>query len=192
MQLAREYLLFQYEQARAWAMEQLTRTEIIREYVQIGEDERTTPELIASVSREMGVNPLITEAIIEQESGGKADAIRFEPHVFARLKTGSEDQRRMLASSHGLLQVMGHHAANTCGLKSWSELYKRSQNIRCGLTILKHALHQHRSVMKPGQRLRLALRSYNGSGEKAEQYADSVMARIADKLLTTRGLGEGI
>lgn len=164
----------QYRAARTAILAQLTRVEVVREMLPAREV--STAELVATLSREMGINPIVTHAIIEQESGGREDALRFEPHVYARVKGRTDEERRMLASSFGLTQVMGYHARQTCGLKSWAELLQPEKNIRCGLTVL-------RDNLKRTRRLRDALRMYNGSGERAEAYAEKVLARIGEKLV---------
>lgn len=187
----KQYAVTQYDRAYTWALEQVTRTEIIREYVHV--EEATTEALVQSIARKMGMNPIIVEALIEQESAKRHDAIRFEEHVYRRISLEApglpDDQRRMLASSHGLMQVMGHNARRMCSM-SWADLYDRRKNIECGVTILKKNLTAHKTVKEPGARLRLALRDYNGRGERAEAYADRVMGRIADMLLVN--LGEGL
>lgn len=171
---------------KSWGLERLTRVEVVREYVQ--PLDLPVGEIIRRVSDEMGVNPVITKAIAMRESRLEPDAIRFEPKVFSRLKVGSEDQRRMLASSHGVMQIMGFNQ-DICGLKSWAELYDPAVNVRCALYILKKNAQEARSIKNPAARLREALRRYNGSGEHAENYADAVMANIADELLNDLGRG---
>ena len=146
------------------------------------ESEVDTKELVTTISQQMGVNPVITHAIIQAESGYNPAAIRFED---GKTPKGADSATRMKFASHGLMQVMGFNAKK-CGL-DWPDLYSKSDNIRCGLTILKDNLHSIKPNGTPSERLRTALRMYNGSGTMAEQYADRIMGAIADKLLTNIG-----
>lgn len=170
-------LTLQYHVARVAVRSLFVRAPVVRELVPAREV--STSELVATLSREAGINPIVTHAIIEQESGGKEDALRFEPHVYARMRGKTDEERRMLATSFGLTQVMGYHARQTCGLKSWAELLQPEKNIRCGLTVLKG------NIKRTGK-LRAALVAYNGSGPDAERYGERVLARIAEKLIEGR------
>lgn len=174
---AYDYAARQYRAARTAILAQLTRVEVVREMLPAREI--LTKDLVTSLSREFGINPIVTEAIIEQESGGKEDALRFEPHVYARVRGKTDEERRMLASSVGLMQVMSYHARQTCGLASWAELFDRANNIRCGLTVLKG------NIKRTGK-LRASLVAYNGSGPNAERYAEKILAKVGEKLIEVR------
>lgn len=169
-----DYATRQYRAAAEYLAARLGETHIVRELVPAREV--PTAELVRHLSIEAGISPIVTEAIIEQESGGKEDALRFEPHVYARVRGKTDEERRMLATSFGLTQVMGYHARQTCGLKSWAELLQPEKNIRCGLTVLKG------NIKRTGK-LRAAIVAYNGSGPDAERYGERVLARIAEKLI---------
>lgn len=160
-------------------MSRLRTVEVVKEYVD--PLDHATPELIEIVSKEMGINPVITDAIIQKESSYQNSSIRTEEKLCDRLQV-QDDNGVMLCSSHGLMQILGIEARRQCKIE-WSQLYDRRTNIKCGLTILKNNLVQTKEK-QPGRRLREALRIYNGSGPKAEAYADSVMSLIADRLLT--------
>lgn len=180
--IARNQLVAWYQQSVAWVQRQTKGAEIVK--VWVNAEEVPTSELIRRFSLEAKLNPIITHAIIEEESNGRIDAIRFEQHVFNRLPTRDAEQKRMLASSHGLMQVMGYHAAQSCHLQTWAELYDRAKNIKCGLKILSNNLKAAKGGT-PAERLRNSLKAYNGSGPIAEEYAERIMARIADLLLTS-------
>lgn len=57
-----------------------------------------------------GLDPLLVEAIVIQESGGNTDAFRFEPDFWNRYLKGNPKYRalnpRRVSSSYGLMQVM--------------------------------------------------------------------------------------
>lgn len=178
----RDYAVDQYHSGMAWVAQYFTRVEVVKEYVNPHEVELGT--LIRDISKDMGVNPVITFAIVEKESNFNSNAIRFEDDMTPK---NADAQTRMKYASHGLMQIMAFNSKR-CGLE-WSELYDRSKNIRCGLKILKDNLKESQAKT-PAGRLRLALRKYNGRGEKAENYADAVMANIADALL--QNLGDGV
>jgi soluble lytic murein transglycosylase-like protein len=170
------------EEAKAAAVERFGLREVV---VKVAKpEELDTEEIIEAISAEFGVAPIVTKAMALQESGGweRADRVRFEPHLHGKFKTPAglnEIEKQFYASSFGLLQVIwGYHGEGTCGLSSYSQLLDVSTNIRCGLTVLTNNLKDVKGT--PGQRLRVALRKYNGSGPDAEAYATKVMARIAE------------
>jgi soluble lytic murein transglycosylase-like protein len=57
-----------------------------------------------------GLDPLLVEAVVVQESGGNTDAFRFEPDYWNRYLKGNPKYRglnpRRVSSSYGLMQVM--------------------------------------------------------------------------------------
>ena len=146
--------------------------------MQVERSEPSFNELLQTVPAQYGISPLLVSAMVKQESGGKKDAIRFEPSQMARAAkfTRDADQQRMLASSHCRLQVMGYNAA-ALGI-SWSELYDDQTCIEVSMKILKDCFDRHREKHKIDQ-MRGALACYNGS----TTYADAVLASIAEKLL---------
>lgn len=139
-------------------------------------------DVINAVAKEEPAVPAeILWAVVDKESAGGKYLHKFEPQVLERLerkKSGVVYDRHALASSHGLAHVMGWRAEE-CGLH-WSELYHHAKNVRCAKHVL---LSNYRSAKgEAWDRWREALRRYNGSGEMAEAYADSVMARVVKKL----------
>lgn len=180
--IASEAILAKYSEARAALVARFSRVEV-KEVVRDAEAQPLTA-LIKSISHEQGINPIITWAIVERESNFNPAAIRFEDGMMPK---NADPQTRMKYSSHGLMQVMGFNAAK-CGLQ-WNELYDRAKNLRCGLSILRANLKSAKGKT-PAERLRVALRMYNGRGPAAENYSDAVMGAIADALL--QNLGEGV
>ena len=168
-----------YEELKGQLLAKLRTTEVIREYADPAE--HSTSELIRIMSREAGIAEIITDAIVEQESNYQNDSIRTEPALCSKLGA-KEDKTVMLCSSHGLMQILGIEAKRQCKI-DWSQLYDRKTNLRCGLTILKNNLAFVKARTE-GERLRLALKMYNGRGEDAEIYADRVMSKIADRLIS--------
>ena len=138
---------------------------------------------LKAAARNHQVPYVALRAIADAESSGGKKLYRFEPDVFNRLSKiskASEDERRMLASSHGVMHVMGFNAWNRCGI-DWNDLYNREKGIDCGAKILAQNLETY-SGKKRAVALRLALRDYNGSGDRAEAYADKVMGKIGEYL----------
>lgn len=139
-------------------------------------------QIIALEAHKRSIRPELIEALIEVESAGKSDAIRYEP----ALMKGTSDQARMQASSHGLTQILGSWAGTSLcpTVKTWADLYDDQKNISCGSAILAEGL-KHGSVYK-------ALIAYNG-GEgcfknpkcmaQAEGHAMKVMTVLAEKML---------
>lgn len=145
----------------------------------------TLPEIINQEAAAHGIKPELIEALIQVESANRPEAIRYEPHL---LKTNT-DQGRMLASSHGLMQVLGTWAnTSVCPAKTWSELYFPQTNIKCGTAILADALKNSPSVYQ-------ALVTYNGGAAcsknpkcaaQAHGYATKVLTALAEKMLTSQ------
>lgn len=155
-------------------------------------------KLIEVISREEGVSPHITLAMAYQESGKalRTDRVRFEPHLMKLFKSripgymSNEIERQMVASSHGLLQVVYGWHYKTCGLESYTQLYQPSINIRCGLKVLKDALRMSPKSSNKLFRLREALAIYNGGLSKPQQsydYADSVLKHYVELVIQDSG-----
>lgn len=150
----------------------------VEKLIPVEKPEPSREELRREVTSEFDISQMVFAAMEQQESGGKRDAIRFEPSQMARAAkfTKDPDQQRMLASSHCPMQVMGYNAASL-GI-SWSELYDMRTCYEVSAKILKDCFDRHKEKTKLEQ-MRGALTCYNGSRE----YADVILARIAQKLL---------
>ena len=129
---------------------------------------------IEVVTSAHGLPKELLAAIVDTESAYQIDAMRYEPKVYDRLKGAPINSRMALASSHGLAQVMGYHAKDTCGLKSCIELTDPSKNLACAVTILNLNLKSAKGDVWT------AVRMYNGSGEKADSYANKVLANFTN------------
>lgn len=137
---------------------------------------------IKKVSEDNGIPAELLAAIVDTESAYQIDAMRYEPAVFERMSnkaSGSVNSRMALASSHGLAQVMGYHAKETCGLTSWIELTDPSKNLSCAVVILKNNLKTSKGDVFS------AVRMYNGSGSKAESYANKVLAKFTNLVVAS-------
>lgn len=168
----------------AEGIRKVTKVEVVREYVSTSEVPMTT--LLSKVAREHKIPEVALKALYMQESAGGAFLYRFEPEVYGRLKQKlkeDDNEVRMLASSHGALQVMGFNAENECGVH-WSKLYDSMVGLECGAKILKNKLEKHEKEKDVSKKVWLAMRDYNGAGEAAERHADKVMAWVGKLLLS--------
>ncbi len=173
-------------QIETWK-QKITRVEVIKQYIR--PEVVPVDKLVSEVAARSGVPAVALRALIDQESSGGVALYRFEPAKYQDLKGTikvSDSELRMLASSHGVAHVMGFNAMPLCGIH-WSKLYDNLIGLECGAKILKKNLARYSKVDEPSQRLWLALRDYNGSGEAAEQYADIVMSRIGRLLYESLG-----
>lgn len=142
--------------------------------------EHSIPELISLTARTYALDPALVRAVIEQESGGQADAVRFEGHLYEKLRNKERnDSRRMqLASSHGLMQVLGIEAQRR-GV-SFGALYDPETNIEVGTAILASCIEKSGATSKL-ERLKQGLSCYNTgrhSSERGKLYAEQVLLRF--------------
>lgn len=138
-------------------------------------------EAIALAANKYELDPQLVEALVLQESAGKADAFRQEPAFWARYcahdpRFADEDPRR-IASSYGLMQVM-YTTALDHGYGGQPEgLFDIATNLEFGCRVLARL---RRRFTKP----ELYLAAYNGGiggvGQpQPTQYAASVLSRYA-------------
>lgn len=132
----------------------------------------TTEDLIIEISDFHKLDYTLIKAIVRVESGGIVTATRFEPAVYQRTAAKDDFERRAMATSHGLMQVMGFNA-KSCGLE-WFELYDARNNLTCGMKILKDCLNRHKNDVTK------ALGCYNGN---LEVYPNKVKVALADIIL---------
>lgn len=135
-------------------------------------------DLVHLAAEKHGIHPTLLMAIVEKESGGKIDAIRYEPGQLTRAAkiTKNPEQQRMFASSHGLAQVMGWWAPEF--KLSWADLYDPETNLDTASEILKSCMTRHAGKTRVMQ-IHGALACYNGS----TKYADDVLRTIGEKLI---------
>lgn len=141
-----------------------------------------------------GVDPLLIEAVIQQESGGKADAFRFEPGFYLRYlekdpKFKGQDPRR-ISSSYGLMQLMYTTALELGFQGEPEELFDVGLNINLGTKLLAKLLKKFDGDVEK------TLAAYNGgtggiSKVQPLAYAKTVMMRY-DFLKTTRPAGHNL
>ncbi len=173
------------QKTSAVLLNRLTRIEVVKEFVRL--DDLPLPELIRRAGAQHHVDAEILRVLIHNESNGGAQEwlYRFEPRVFAERaikdKHHREDERRMLASSHGVGQILGYNAQPRCGIH-WSRLYVPAENINCAAKIMRENLDANKTIRDPYARLWLAYKSYNGSGPDAEEYAHRAMRSLAARL----------
>lgn len=183
MQIAIAMAKDAYGDVRHWVLSQITRVEVVRQYVT--PTNATIDELIERAARETGVSADILHTIVDAESaGGRHDQLyRFEPKVFTRLqasrKCRDDAECRVMASSWGPMQVMGYNAQPRCGIH-WSKLLDPGPGILCGAKIMRQNLDNVRHLKDPATRLRAAFVSYNG----AESYGDRAMFRFTQRMFS--------
>lgn len=136
------------------------------------------------VSSEYDIPLFVLQAIADKESSYGRNLYAFEPDTFIRRTSAdrslSENERRMMSSSHGVLHVMGYVAQQSCHL-SWPSLYNTLLGVRCGAKILRDNLNSVRQLPTAEARLRSALKLYNSGsleGKNGIDYTNDVMARM--------------
>ena len=191
------YLYFQAAQGVEWAkgeaMEWYTKG---LEYVTVERlvpvpqepDESTLAQIVAKVSKDAGLDYRLLKVVAAKESSGGRALYRFEPGLYERLlpkyrRQFSDDEIRMLASSHGAFHVLGATALSECGVH-WSKLYDPWTSARCAAKYLKKVWDQNGDERDSGKRLWLTFRGYNGQGPQAEAYAHSAMSMLLGELYT--------
>lgn len=137
---------------------------------------------IERVSAEVGLDPLLVEAVAMQESGLRPSAFRHEPGFYLRyLKKNPEykglDPMRV-SSSYGLLQVMYPTAVDYGFTGDPEELFLLPVNLHYGVKVLKDLLQRFKGDTT------LALAAYNGGPGNAHakiplEYARKVLLRHA-------------
>lgn len=107
-----------------------------------------------------GINADLLEALVIQESAGRADAFRFEPGYFARYLAHRPDYKgaipRRVSSSYGLCQIM-YPTAVQHGFRAEPEmLFLPGLNLDLGAKILSHL------ITRLGGDIEAGLQAYNG------------------------------
>lgn len=125
-----------------------------------------------------GLDPALVCAVCAHESDGwQQYAVRYEPGFYTRyiesMKNLSETEKRMRATSFGLMQIMGQVAREQgFDAKYLPELLEPMENIRMGCRKLKRELDKHSGDVTA------ALLGYNGGGNA--NYPNLVMAHYKD------------
>lgn len=145
---------------------------------------RAEIEAVASVHQ---LDPDLLEALVLQESGGMADAFRYEPGFFERYLAGNSAYDgaipRRVSSSYGLTQIM-YPTAQTLGYDGPPEmLFVPLVNLDYGARYLRKLLDRYEGDT------RKALAAYNGGpggvgrplpqryAERVLQWLDKVKGR---------------
>ncbi|TKJ30081.1 hypothetical protein CEE39_08570 [bacterium (candidate division B38) B3_B38] len=154
----------------------------------------TTPYrgLIEEWCRLFGFDPDLIEALIIVESGGNADAFRYEPGFYRRYLKGKEGVKsiyfdlchdgpplpRRIASSYGLMQVM-YPTAVDAGYRDLPEyLFIPLINLHWGLTVLDEIRREvEEEIPDEGLRQKVMLARWNG-GKKGNPRKDGSLRNI--------------
>jgi hypothetical protein len=175
-------LVTKVDVAKAAVIDKLTVTKVVTEYKEV--DDASLGEIITRIAKDHEIDPLVLAVLAEKESAGGKALYRFEPRKFSELLNSkkyrgvSENELRMIASSHGVFHVMGYSARDYCDLH-WSQLYNPWVAARCAAVIVARHSRDTADIKDPSVRVREVFRRFNGSGPDAERYADDAMARLA-------------
>lgn len=144
-------------------------------------------DLVERYSRKYGVHPLVTWAIIDKESAGYIERVRYEStwknQYSSKWKREpwmiNDEEYNMLFSSYGLMQVSYGLHKEFCGLKSVIDLFDPEVNLNCGLKKISTCLSRNEETTEPARALfHKCFREYNGSGPRAEAYANDMISRL--------------
>ena len=164
-----------------WVYKEVQPPKIEQIIVEVPEAQRNFKEYLRESARAYGVPETVAFAMIQQESGGQRNAIRFEPGQMERAKKLSKatgEQLRMYSSSHCEAQVMGWHTPEL-GL-TWSDLYNPQTCAEVSMKIMGNCMNRHKNKLAL-DKVKGALTCYNGS----EEYARAILNRLGQKLLET-------
>jgi len=184
--VALDYVTEQKQVLTDWAMEKISRVELVPTIA----EKIPLEKLIESTAKKYKIPKVLLQAVVEKESAGDNSKWRyhFEEEKFKKFVANgtypnlTEDEVRMMASSHGMGQVMGFNALPECGV-TWDQLYDRGTGIDCAGNMLAKKFHAAEKNTKDiAQRIWLTFKSYNGSGPAAENYADKTV-KIMNGLL---------
>lgn len=150
---------------------------------------RELREVARGIAELRGLDPVLVAAVVEQESGWRPEATRYEEHyrwlVVPAEGCGLEDSAAELRgqrTSWGLLQIMGANA-RSLGLSGPFEAL-----LRPGLGLEYGCRYLAQQLRREGGNVRRALSRYNSGSPASEaglRYADQVLARMA-RLLEAR------
>lgn len=172
------------EQVKAWALSQVTRIEVVREYVEVKPQELPLDQLVERAASKHQVPALLMRALILQESGRglRTDRVRYEPHLQKRFKRESwhtDMEYQALASSWGLGQIIYGIWKDFCKLDSYADLLDPARNLDCSASIIRDCLRRRAGVSNKATRFRQCLKEYNGG----DTYASQVEAHLVELVL---------
>ena len=163
------------------------RLEEIEKIIHVPEPEPTLNDVLQDAPS-YGIPVEVARVLLEQEDAGqyRKNAIRCEwgseewLAIANKLEPKDKQQRDALRCSYGPFQVAGWHAPKY-GMV-WSDLLNIRNNAEVAAAVWGDCKEQ--SLKKnvgadTWTHYRTAFRCYNGSGPRAEQYADRAMAKLA-------------
>jgi len=144
---------------------------------------RELREIARGIAELRGLDPALVAAVVEQESGWRPEATRYEPGyrwlVVPAEGCGLEDADAEIhgqRTSWGLMQLMGANA-RALGLSGpFEALLRPGLGLEYGCRFLVQQLR------RDGGNVRAALSRYNSGRPDSEaglRYADQVLARVA-------------
>lgn len=145
--------------------------------------------IIKSAASQFGLKSIVLKAIVEQESHYNPNRVKYEPKwekdygpKIPKKKWENLEEWKLNFYSYGLMQVGYALHKDTCGLKSFTDLFDPKTNIYCGAKLLSDCI-------KSGNSQTQCIKNYNGSGADAEQYKNEVLTRVTRLLPTNRKFG---
>ncbi len=174
-----------WEAGKQYALSQVTRIEVVKEYIEIRPESLPLDQLVDRAARKHGVPSLLMRALIVQESGRglRTDRVRYEPHLQKRFKREAwqtDMEYQALASSWGLGQIIYGFWKDFCKLDSYADLLDPARNLDCSASIIRDCLQRRKGVSSKAARFRQCLKEYNGGDE----YAGQVEAHLVELVLS--------
>ena len=174
-----------WEMGKQYAVSQITRIEVVKEYVEIRPETLPLEDLVQRAATKHGVPSLLMRALIVQESGRglRTDRVRYEPHLQKRFKREAwmtDMEFQALASSWGLGQIIYGFWKDFCKLDSYADLLDPARNLDCSASIIRDCLQRRKGVSSKAARFRQCLKEYNGGDE----YAGQVEAHLVELVLS--------
>lgn len=196
--LAIKYLgnfgFYLYEQGY---VDKLMESRIVTKIIEVPEQQQLSKEDLITEFAKAGCPSIVGEVLLENEDPKRYrnNAKRCEwdskewLKIATKLEPKDEEQRDALRCSYGAFQVAGWWSRSFG--KDWNDLLYPRVNARLACEIMKENFNKAKTAKTLEQRYWLAFRTYNGSGEKAEAYADKSMAYIKGKAAEQMLLSQG-
>lgn len=188
-----EYANYRMFQAKEYIAESMG---LVNYNVKISEPEAPVEDrdaLINAYSEKYGIDPIVMKPIFHQESNNNPFRWRYEELWEKEYKSHfpcpssyNPEECKMWFSSVGEGQVSFPVWHEKCKVNHPMELVNRKTNYECSFTIISECLFEQLKNVAPdnlqanAKALRTCYRKYNGSGAKAEEYAEGRMAALAN------------
>lgn len=192
--LVREYLQIEWVGLRTKLVEEWGLVKYAIKTVDYSDSEIET--LKKTYSEKYHLEPTIISALVAQESGdlphiSKNFRYRFEQgwkndysKKYPRRGSYNDEEYNLIFSSIGLCQVGYVIWKDFCELDMVTDLFNPATNLDCAARIMSRCLEDNASKYhRNSDLLRTCFRKYNGSGVKAEEYAEKMMLRLTDSVL---------